>query len=399
MLSAILLPTGGLALDLSGYGEAKGLFYARRASEEDPMVQGWATLLVKGEEKFGPLYAVTSVRAEKITSEESEEGFDLADRELRRANFSLREFWGRVPLGDSFDFQLGRFELGWGKTDGYSPADAFLPRDLTDPFADEKIPLWGARLTGQSGDLRTELVGCPVTTPWRLPEMGSRYTPLDFDPEKIIEEEETPPGTGFGALRLLLTSGDWDLGAWGRFGVRPSPLTGFSLVPSADPFDPNLLVTRRWAREEGGGLEVSRVAGAWVLRAEGAYLRSEDPGLGHALIYTLGVERGVGDLTFIATLAENLKETPVDAPLLYDRALLPALITALNATEEWGSWKVAWTAGLSHGDGLLKAEAGYDLTGNWKVTAGGELPYGSAEGPLGALKDARRVRLAVKYSF
>ncbi|TAL15815.1 hypothetical protein EPN96_11550 [bacterium] len=395
----MLLPAGALAFDLSGYGEAKGFAFAKRESGEDPMFQGWATLLVKGEEKFGPLYATASVRAEKISSEEGETGFDIDDRGLRRANFSLREFWARVPLGDSFDFQAGRFELGWGKTDGYSPADAFLPRDLTDPFADEKIPLWGARLTGQTGDLRTELVACPVTTPWRLPEMGRRYAPLDFDPEKIIEEEETPPKTGFGALRLLLTSGDWDLGAWGRFGVRPAPLLNFSLVPSADPFDPNLLVTRRWAREEAGGVEISRVAGAWVLRAESAYLRSDDPGLGHALIYTLGVEKGFGDSTFVATLADNLKDTPVDAPLLYDRALLPALITALNRTEEWGSWKIAWTAGLAHGDGLLKAEIGYDLTDSLKITTGGELPYGSSEGPMGALSSARRVRLGLRYSF
>ena len=33
-----------------------------------------------------------------------------------------------------------RFFLGWGKTDGYSPADAFLPRDLSDPFSDERLP-------------------------------------------------------------------------------------------------------------------------------------------------------------------------------------------------------------------------------------------------------------------
>ena len=310
----------------------------------------------------------------------------------------------RFPLTPSLDLQMGRFQLGWGKTDGYSPADAFLPRDLSDPFSDEKLPLWAVRLSGQEGALRYEAVGCPLTTPWRLPVLGSRNAPLEAEglPAGTVFDEidSTPPTDGFGALRLLATFGDWDLGAWGRFGVRPAPLLDFRFdraTPTAS--GPIIPVERRYAREEAVGIEASRIVGSWILRGEGAALFSRDRDLGNALIGALSAEKGFGDGTLLVTLAGNAKDTPADATLLFDRALLPALITAWNRTEEWGEWKLVWSAGLKRGDGLLKMEAGYNLTDLWKVTLGGELPYGSTAGPFGALHAAQRIHLALRRSW
>ena len=129
-------------------------------------------------------------------------------------------------------------------------------------------------------------------------------------------------------------------------GVRPAPLLIFR-TDLAVPVPSGLTVPieRRYAREQGVGVEVSRVTGSWVLRGEAAALFSEDPDLGNALIGTLSAERGFGDGTLLVTLAGNAKDTPVDPALLFDRALLPALIVAWNRTEEWGSWKVVWTEG------------------------------------------------------
>jgi hypothetical protein len=404
-LLLLLVPAPTLAQGFSGYAEAKGFAFAERASDTDPWVLGWGTLFAKGERKVGDTQWTASARAELISS--SERGplvFDPADREARRSPLSVRELWVRLPIASSVDLQLGRFELGWGKTDGYSPADAFLPRDLSDPFADEKLPLWAIRLSGQKGPLRMESVACLITTPWRLPVLGGRYAPLEssspFGRIEYEDAENTPPKAGFGALRLLATFGDWDVGGWGRLGVRPAPLLIFR-TDLAFPVPSGLAVPveRRYPREQGVGVEVSRVAGSWVLRGEAAALFSRDPDLGDALIGTLSAERGIGDGTLLVTLAGNAKDTPVDPALLFDRALLPALIVAWNRTEEWGSWKVVWTEGLKYGDGLLKAEAGYNATDLWRITLGGELPFGSGKGSLGALHAARRVHLALRRSW
>lgn len=404
-LLLLLVPAPTLAQGFSGYAEAKGFAFAERASNRDPWALGWNTLFAKGERKLGDTQFTASARAEEISSRERGPlVFDPADREARRSPLSVRDLWVRLPLASSVDLQLGRFELGWGKTDGYSPADAFLPRDLSDPFADEKLPLWATRLSGQKGPFRAEAVACPVTTPWRLPVLGGRNAPLEtgspFGRIEFEDAENAPPRAGFGALRLLATFGDWDVGGWGRFGVRPAPLLRFRTdLAFLAPSGLTVPVERRYAREQGAGVEVSRVAGSWVLRGEAAALFSKDPDLGDALIGTLSAERGFGDGTLLVTLAGNAKDTPVDPALLFDRALLPALIAAWNRTEEWGSWKVVWTEGLKHGDGLLKAEVGYNATDLWRITLGGDLPFGSGKGSLGALHAARRVHLALRRSW
>lgn len=402
---ALLLSTRADPQTFSGFAETKGAAYFDRTAEREPWVLGGATLVSKLEAHAGRVQLTASVRAEEISS--NERGplvFDPADRELRRSPLSLREVWVRAPLGPSLDLQLGRFELGWGKTDGYSPADAFLPRDLSDPFADEKLPIWGARLTGQRGPVRAELVLSATTTPWRLPDLSGRNAPLTaaaiLAPVYLVDGTSDPPREGFGALRLLGTFGDWDVGLWGRTGVRPAPL--LTLRTDRPEFRPDgiaIAADRRFVHEEGVGLEVSRVVGAYVLRAEAAGLFSKDAELGEALLYTLGLERAFGDGTLLVTFAANARGTPVDPALLFDRAFLPGLVVVWTRSERWGDWRIVATEAFCHGDGFLKAEVSDNLTDVWKITLGAELPFGSRYGPFGARDASRRVRLALRRSW
>lgn len=402
---AFLLATPALSQTFSGFAETKGIAYFDRTTEREPWVLGWATLQAKVEARAGRVQFAASIRAEDISS--NERGalvFDLADRRLRRSPLSLREIWFRVPLAPALDLQVGRFELGWGKTDGYSPADAFLPRDLSDSFADEKLPIWSARLTGQRGPIRAELVVSATTTPWRLPDLSGRNAPLPsagiLFPVYLVDGESAPPREGFGALRLLGTFGDWDVGLWGRGGARPAPLLSFRTDRPDFREDGVAIPTdRRFVHEKGVGIEVSRVVGALVVRAEVAGLFSKDEGLGDALLYTLGLERAFGDGTLLVTFAANGRGTPVDPALLFDRAFLPGLIVVWNRAERWGDWRIVVTEAFRHGDGFLKAEVSDNLTDVWKVTFGAELPFGSRYGPFGARDASRRVRLAVRRSW
>lgn len=393
------------AEEFSGFLEAKGFGYPEHSSHRDPALAGWGTAFGKWERKLNETQLTASLRGEWLSSDDQGERLlDPADRHLRRPPLSVRDLWVRLPLTPELDLQTGRFQLGWGKTDGYSPADAFLPRDLTDPYADEKLPLWAVRLAGQKDALRYEIVGCPVTTPWRIPVLGSRNAPLRAKGfpagTRFTEADNDPPVLGFAAARLLANFGDWDVGAWGRVGIRPAPLLEFRLDRAfTAPSGLIVPVERRYAREEAAGFELSRVAGSWIVRGEAAALFSRDRDLGNALIGALSAEKGFGDGTLLVTLAGNALTAPVDTKLLFDRAILPALIAAWNRTEEWGEWKLVWSLGLKQGDGLLKAEAGYNLTDLWKLTVGGELAYGSTDGPFGAFNAARRIHAALRRSW
>lgn len=383
------------AADFEGYAEGRGYAYEKSGGEENPSRVGWGTLLVKGVERRGEAAVVGSLRIEGSTDRSTGYLFDPADRESERAALSVRELWIRAPLTPELDLQAGRFFLGWGKTDGYSPADAFLPRDLTDPFADEKLPLWGARLSGQWGDFRGEAVFAPFTTPWRLPEPGSRFWPLPFEKEFLADTEGEPPPDGFVAVRLLLSHDDWDLGAWGRSGVLPAPVVYFRPVPGKPLVEPRNI----WVREHGAGIEASRLVQSWILRAEVGALSSEGGVVEDALIWATGAERSWDEYTILVTFADNAGPRGKKENVPYDRALLPALIAAVNGQHPWGEWKVSWIAGLRKGDGLLRAEVGYLLTDEWKMVAGADYPYGPESGALGAQREGRRASGALRYSW
>jgi len=392
---------------LGGHAELSGFGYADRLNESDPWVLGRATLFAKWETPFPLLEGarlVASARAETWTS--AEEGplvFDPADRALRRTPLSVRELFLRLPLAPSFDLTIGRMELGWGKTDGYSPADAFLPRDLSDPFADEKLPLWGVRLQGQRGAVRLDAFAAATTTPWRLPVLTGRNAPLPVPGVQLVDGESRPPRAGFGAVRLLGTFGAWDLGVWGRAGVRPAPLLEFEIPAASADAALRIRANRRYTHEEGGGVELSRllsgVLDGWVLRAEAAALFSRDRELGNALLWTVSLERGFGDGTLLAIFAANARGEHVDPLLLFDRALLPGLILAWSRSERWGSWRVAHTTAFEHGDGLLVAEVAWQAADAWRVLAGGDYPYGSRFGVFGARGASRRLRLSLRRSW
>jgi hypothetical protein len=197
-LALLLRSAAANAQGFSGFAEVKGFGYFNRSTERDPWLDGWATLFLKQEGRLGSARFAVSGRAEALSSGgDGSFAFDPADRALRRARFSVRELWLRVPLAASLDLTAGRLELGWGKTDGYSPADAFLPRDLTDPYAEEKLPIWGVRLQGQAGPLRVDAVVSAPTTPWRLPVLSGRFAPLYTSPVPGAYHRrwrERPPG-------------------------------------------------------------------------------------------------------------------------------------------------------------------------------------------------------------
>ncbi len=390
------------AQGLSGYAEARGFGYFSRATEREPWVIGWSTLLVRQEARLHTARLSIALRAESITS--AERGplvFDPADREARRTPISLPELSLRIPLAPFLDIQAGRFELGWGKTDGYSPADAFLPRDLSDPFADQKLPIWGVRALGWSGAFRLDAVAALTTTPWRLPVLEGRHAPINTGTAlqaHLTDGSNNPPKDGFQAVRLLANLGDWDLGIWGRAGVRPAPLLTFTGI-LVTPDTLAIPAGRRYARESAAGFELSHVLGSFLVRAEGAALFSSDRELGDALIWTLGLERALGDSNILLTFAANAKGTPIDPGLLFDRGLLPALIGVFTRSEPWGNWKLVLTQALRHGDGLAKGEVAYNVTDVWRVTLGLDWPYGSRRGPFGARPDSRRAVVGVRRSW
>ena len=207
----------------TGYVETRAFGFFGPAATR--VASTWATLMVRQTARLGPVRVAGAVRFE--TSSSSQVGplaFDPADRDPRRAPISLRELTMTLPIHPGVDVRVGRFEQAWGETDGYSPADAFLPRDLSEPLTEERLPLWAASLRGELRGVRFDVLAVPTTTPWRLPELGGERSPLASVDVRFVERPWRVPRAGFEGARVMGSAHGWDLSGWVRSGVRPVPV-------------------------------------------------------------------------------------------------------------------------------------------------------------------------------
>jgi len=89
----------------------------------------------------------------------------------------------------------------------------------------------------------------------------------------------------------------------------------------------------------------------------------------------------------------------VDPLLLFDRALLPAVLLSIRQFESWGSWRAGWLGTFHTVGGMLTSEVTRDLNDVVKVTIGADLPHGASLSPAEAFAGGKRVRAAMRWSW
>lgn len=386
----------------SGFVDAQVYGYPQRATRHDDPAASWLTAFVRQELTTPRVQFVASLSLEHISSGEQETPplLDFADRRARRAPLSIPEAWLRVRLARALDVQAGRFEPGWGRTDGYSPGSSFLARDFSDPLVDRRLPLWGVRLQGERGPVRFELFHSFVTTPWRLPVMLGRFSPGGYAGVYLLDPIETPPTRGFDMARVTVSGRGWDVGAWMRSGVRPAPLLELQ-EPIEETRPPEVFIglRRRFVDERAYGAEAVRVLSGWIVRGELGYSESPDPAVDAALLWTVEVERPARNGAIVVSAAGNALDSGDNAPLVLDRRLLPYFVASTTQLETWGSWRVLWLGTIRRAGGLLQLEIARALTDVVKLTVGTDLPHGSRTSSPGAISKARRVRAGLRWSW
>ena len=200
--------------------------------------------------------------------------------------------------------------------------------------------------------------------------------------------------------RVTSTIDGWDVGGWVRAGVSPLPILDPRLdLEETTATGLSVPLDRHFAHEQAAGVQVSREYGGWVVHSEIGAFHSNDADLGDAAIWAVSGSRIVGDGSLTATLAGNAVEPPVNQLLLFDRALLPAVILTARQGEPWGSWRAAWLGTLHTVGGVLTAEITKDLTDVVKVTAGADVPHGATLSPAAAFSGGKRVRAGLRWSW
>ena len=388
------------AASFEGYAEAK-VFGFLGASPGSPNAEGWADAFGRTLARIGPVRITASVRAEQSSSVRvGPVVWDPADRLPDRSPLSIRELSAVIPIASGIDFQAGRFYVAWGQSEELSPADAFLPRDISDPLTTDRLPLWGYQLRGERHGIRFDVFVEAITTPWRLPAMNGQHSPLSQ--QKIFFENypSTVPKRGFGAARVSGMLGRWDVGAWARTGVRPAPILELHTELATTTDEGTVIpVGQRYADETGGGLQIAHEVIGWLVRGEVAVLNSSDADLGRAVIGAVSLSHPVRNGLFVGTFAFNGITPPVEPLLLFDRALLPAFLLGVRQSETWGAWKLGWLGTFDRIGGVLTADVTKDLTPVVKLTVGADLPHGDPFSPARVFAGDKRLRAAIRWDW
>ena len=245
-----------------------------------------------------------------------------------------------------------------------------------------------------------EIYDAFVTTPWRLPRMDGRYSPFAFANVYLLDARSPPPRAGFAFGRVQRTGDTWDVGLWGRTGVRPAPVLTGDLDNVEQEGELRFIqLERRFVHEDGFGLQLSREAGRWMLRGEVAQLRSPDSDLKNALLWTVEAQRSFRTGVLTVTGAGNVLGSPETSVLFFDRAFLPGFLVGTEQKEAWGRWTITWLGTIQKIGGLFKAEVAKDLSDTVKLTVGADLPDGARVESPGAFGKGQRVHASLRWSW
>ncbi len=354
--------------------------------------------------------------------------YDLADASLfasaslSPAGARLGETGATLYLGD-FDLSAGNLLLSSGRTDLFSPLDAFNPRDLSVPLnkpSEQKIPVWALALNYYVADTQISLFASPTFTPSR-PPAGLWAVPAHLPPGVIEVETSVPAQTidnavvGGRVSSTFAVLDGLDVGATAIYGFTPFPQAkGMTYLSSKDtdanpangPFRLELGYDRRFLLGADFALAFSipDVVEGLILRGEGAYAFLPD---------------SAGNNPFAANpWAEGVLELeytwPADGPHLialfdtrWEKADAPApdqLIPRLGAMVNYDygerlSLSAAWLQNLHDGSGLLRPALSYTFADGVTGELGLHWLYGSAASQFGVWSQNSGLSASLTYSF
>jgi hypothetical protein len=174
----------------------------------------------------------------------------------------LREAFVTATLG-AFDLRVGRQIVAWGRADGVNPTGNLAAEDLTVLTPDD-----ADRRLGASTATASYYFGNVAVSALWIPEFRGHQFPLPRESGALfIDNRPSWPGDQW-AVRIERTGGavDWSMSLFG----------GLDLLPDLAPTTAAGEVAFQHHRLHVFGVDAATTLGRFGLRAEGAYVRTED---------------------------------------------------------------------------------------------------------------------------
>ena len=335
-----------------------------------------------------------------------------AAAELREAFVDLRV--GRL------DMRAGRQIIAWGRADGVNPTDNLSGQDLTllaPDDADRRLGTTAVRASYYVGDVS-------LTGVW-LPEFrGHQFALPRPAGVSLVHDDERWPGDQW-AVRVEQTGRAVDWSASYFSGKDPAPDLGLAAAdPPAGARDqaPGIRLSHHGVRVVSADMTAN--LGRFGIRAEGAYVHTEDDGSDPYtkdpfLFVVAGVDRTWGGLLNLNL--QYLFRHVLDYPSLpAGGAAFASVVAAQQAilnsqtqrTQHGASFRLAykWLHETLEGEMAAAAYAGptglmlrpkvvYAVTDSWKALAGAEIFRGETASLFGLLRSNTTGYAELRWSF
>lgn len=346
------------------------------------------------------------------------------------AKGDLREAFVDLRFGQ-LDLRIGRQIFAWGRADGVNPTDNLTGEDLTLLAPDDDDRRRGTtalRASYYFGDVS-------VTGLW-LPEFRGHRFPLPAPPPgmSFVRDAREWPGDQW-AVRVEQTGRavDWSASYFDGRDLFPdlSIDVGIGGAGSAQPARalPGIRLSHHRVRVAGADMAAN--VGRFALRAEGAYVDTEDstgtdPFTKNPFVFLVFG----GDRTFREYLNLNLQylfrfvvdyqpapaPMPMDSPGLFLYATVASQQAVLNSqakrVQHGMSFRVAhkWlretleaecaAAAFFGPRGVnIRPKISYAITDHWKVLVGAEIYRGESSSVFGLMRPNTTTYLEARWSF
>lgn len=324
-----------------------------------------------------------------------------------RTRADAREAYVDLRFG-RLDMRVGRQIVAWGRADGINPTDNLTPRDYTifvPDDADRRLGTAGVRATWYEGNLAMSAL-------W-LPEFRPNRVSLPSPPAgtNISERYDHWPAETWG-LRADRTGGaiDWSVSFMRGLDLQPD-LSAASVNGTATV---NLDHHRAWV----AGADAAMNAGRYGLRAEAAYMATEDDGgsdpftKNHNVFVVLGADRAFSDrlnlnVQYLFRYVRHFSAP--DTGIAYQGAIINSQVARVQhgATSRLKhSWhnetlvaELASTAWFGPRGIALLPKASYAVTDHWKLLVGGEVYRGDNRSMPGLLRKNSVAYAEVRLEF
>jgi len=338
------------------------------------------------------------------------------------ADLELRELYLDAFVGPAF-LRLGKQQIVWGQADGLRVLDVVNPfhfREFILPdFEDRRIPLWSLNAEIPIGAWTAQLLWIPDHTYADVPGDGATFEitsprivprpPPGFAGPVTVEAPERPndmiEDDDYGA-RMTAFLGGWDLSVNYLYHYADQPVFFRRAAPSG-----GIRIDPEYRRTHLLGGSFSNAFGDFTLRGELGYstdrffltrdssdadgvFESGELGSVFGLDYQYDADLLISGQVFTSVLEEHpdgAVRDRVDSQL--------TLLAQRQLYHDTLTLETLAIHGINDGDGLVQAEAAYELRGNLILTLGLDVFYGDRRGLFAQFDDADRITLGIELGL